>query len=400
MTTSYDILVAGGGLSGAIIAGRLHERFPDKTIAIVEKEPLLGGRLRTTDQNAGLWSYGLNAINENLYEFLDQTLKNHPDNLEISSYLIRKRVTLGALSAGKLSSGTIADSFSEQGARSIAGAAAAKDWTNIDEMMSKIEEGKRNDQPMAQAWKGTRKSPAAIATEHLTRLYGVPDIWSCNVMDLQAKIKDYSSSQWVCDWPKLCEAIIKRAVELGKITVLTETEIAEAEEKDGHWQLATTGGPLQSKVLVVSQSPWDALRWLSKEHWPNPLVNLPVKTKPVSAVILSETLDKEIEIPDVVVIPAENVQVYAEGSILSFQATVNYESTLVAPDVVKAIRRLKRARTKLLAAFDISKEFGNQHIALQPVAWSQPVTASERRVASKLSGYKWQAAKLIFCGDA
>ena len=81
------------------------------------------------------------------------------------------------------------------------------------------------------------------------------------------------------------------------------------------------------------------------------------------------------------------------------QATLNFELTLSAPEVVKAVKRLRRARKKLLAAVPELKVDGD-HIALLPVAWGQPLAPNERKVMAKLADFKFQAKHLLFCGDA
>ena len=81
------------------------------------------------------------------------------------------------------------------------------------------------------------------------------------------------------------------------------------------------------------------------------------------------------------------------------QATLNFELTLSAPDVVKAVKRLRRARKKLLAAVPDLKTEGD-HIALLPVAWSQPLAPNERKIMAKLGDYNFQKKHLAFCGDA
>ena len=75
-----------------------------------------------------------------------------------------------------------------------------------------------------------------------------------------------------------------------------------------------------------------------------------MKAKPSSAVVISESIvqaPKE-DIPDVILVPAESCQIITnQKDSLCFQATLNYELTVQAPAVVKAIKRLKRAQEKL-----------------------------------------------------
>ena len=43
----YDNVIIGGGISGLYLAYRLSQKFPNKTIAILEKYQQLGGRIYT-----------------------------------------------------------------------------------------------------------------------------------------------------------------------------------------------------------------------------------------------------------------------------------------------------------------------------------------------------------------
>jgi flavin-dependent dehydrogenase len=55
----YDIIVAGGGLSGCLAAARLAHAHPATRILLIEKEATLGGRLRSSQPELRLRGYGL-----------------------------------------------------------------------------------------------------------------------------------------------------------------------------------------------------------------------------------------------------------------------------------------------------------------------------------------------------
>ena len=400
MSEEFDIIVAGGGISGCLAARRLHERFPDKRIVLIERDQIVGGRLRSTDLERRVWGYGLGSISQTLYEFIEKSWRSQPSDVDFDQFQCENRSTLGVLTAGKITSLEIKNSFSAHGARAIAGAAGERDWPGMEDLIDKVTSGKRADQLMSQGWKGTRKSPAAIATEHLARLYGIPDVWSINVKDFISKIDEFIKAEIMCDWTALSSALIQPALARDNLYLACDAAIAEASYENETWSLATTKGAFSAQALVVAQNPWDAIQWLDKDLWPSTLINVPIKTKPTSAVVLSVPLASDLDLPDVTIVAAEQVQVHKEATQLSFQATVSYEMTLVAPEVVKAIRRLKRARNKLLSMIDKDPEEAGEHIALQPVAWSQPLFQPERRTMQKLKGSKWQSKHLVFCGDA
>ena len=105
------------------------------------------------------------------------------------------------------------------------------------------------------------------------------------------------------------------------------------------------------------------------------------KVKPVSAVTLTERIEKSAagDLPDIIMIPAEGVQaIRSSEDEITFQATIDFEISVQAPEVVKAVKRLRRARKKLLAA-RAGCMSENERIALVTVAWGQSAVVSETR---------------------
>ena len=121
-------------------------------------------------------------------------------------------------------------------------------------------------------------------------------------------------------------------------------------------------------------------------------------------VVLTERLlfaeDVAHDLPDVTIVPAERVQIIRSGEReLCFQATIDYELSLQAPAVIKAVKALKRARKKLQQIYpDTVSESG--HVALLPVAWAQSPVHSDRRYLERLDKKSFQTPTLAFCGDA
>ncbi|MFW7380291.1 MAG: FAD-dependent oxidoreductase [Oligoflexus sp.] len=402
MKQIHDVIIAGAGCSGVITAARLHELAPDWSIALVDKEVRPGGRLLSSSRHENVWTLGLNTMSPALCEWLDQALKANPDADDLPGFVRGQRRRLGVLSAGDISEVTIDDVLDKKAGRAIAGAAAARDWSLVDELVARAQEGKKTDQPLGQSWGGTRKSPSAIALEHLARLWGIPDMWTVSNEVILQRAQEFQQTIMIGDWDQALSAVLSRAIDSQFLQTFFETRILGADYQDDVWTLATTKGSLQGKRLVVAQNPWDALLWLPKNHWPSRLVTIPGKAKPSSAVLLTDeiTTASEKEIPDVILIPAENVQVIVEqGKSICFQATLTFELTLQAPAVVKAVKRLRRARKKLMAVYpDLQLE--GDHLALVPVAWSQPIAPADRRMLEKLEIDKHQASHLVFCGDA
>ena len=125
----------------------------------------------------------------------------------------------------------------------------------------------------------------------------------------------------------------------------------------------------------------------------------------MSAVVLTEKVSENIDesLPDVFLIPAEGVQAYltktSAGQEITFQATIDFEISHQAPEVVKAVKRLKRARRKLLVAYPgFCSE--NDQIALVPVGWAQSPSSSETKAIERLGKQPLNKNGLAFCGDA
>ena len=98
-------------------------------------------------------------------------------------------------------------------------------------------------------------------------------------------------------------------------------------------------------------------------------------------------------------IPAEGVQaVRSSPDEITFQATIDYEISVQAPEVVKAVKRLKRARKKLLTA-RAGCMSENERIALVPVAWGQSAAVSEAKLLQRMAKSHISSANLAFCGD-
>ena len=56
MPTTPDFLVIGGGIIGIAIARELRRRWPDATVAVLEKEPACG--LHASGRNSGVLHAG------------------------------------------------------------------------------------------------------------------------------------------------------------------------------------------------------------------------------------------------------------------------------------------------------------------------------------------------------
>lgn len=407
MEKSFDLLIVGSGLSGALLAAEVARSHPDWKIGLIDKERTPGGRLATYDREDQRWYFGLSALSEKVYEQVRQSLEAYGLEARLQDVLQRPIDAVGVLAASKLSTVPLSESCSDKGGRVIAGAAAARDWTLVDELLALRDDEKKAEQSIAQVWKGTRKSPSGIALEHMSRLWGVADLWTSTTESLFSRWQEFSEAKIRADWSSITQELLAAASQSGNLTTFFDTSAIAVDKQEQRWHLRSTKGELQSERLAVCQSPWEALLWLPKEYLPSKLVSLATKTKPISGVVLSEHIETMGELDnqdvpvDLMIVTAENCQVYLDRDhqAICFQATIPYEWTLDAPEVVKAVRRLKRAKKKLHAAFDGFASRG-EHIALLPVAWSHPLQSNERRALQRLDMSAVQKKDLVFCSDA
>ena len=58
MEEKFDVIIAGGGIAGVLAATRINEVNPNARILLLEKEPRLGGRLKSTSKDDNRWGQG------------------------------------------------------------------------------------------------------------------------------------------------------------------------------------------------------------------------------------------------------------------------------------------------------------------------------------------------------
>ena len=192
---------------------------------------------------------------------------------------------------------------------------------------------------------------------------------------------------WICKQPQ--------------VNLVCQSPIIEGFQAENSWHIAAQQGRFSARNLVVAQSPWQALTWLERKHIPIPVLKLGLKSKPVSIVTLCERLLAPCILPDVTLVPAEGVELYHNRKqSICLQATIDYELSLDAPSVGKAIRRLKRAQRKVHKLLDGAATAGEK-IALQTVAWAHAPAVSEQKFIAALEAWKQDGKeRLFFVGDA
>ena len=437
-----DVIVAGGGIAGLLVAAKLSFADPKLRIVILEKEALLGGRLRTgTSRDDTRTSYGLNSLAEPLSQEWSGILQQIGASSELRTLWPESRQrTFGVLSGTKYSLAPLNLWLKAKGAKLLGGQAAARQWADVDAIVkthfdhiaaaveglklegNTVEASEPSDvkddsslqqapnvpdKAFAQYWKKQRKAPAAIVLEHFCAAMGIVDLWNSTPKALADRAYFLQQEPICGDFSTALQKTIEHDYFKDKVAVELQCRIVEAKRLDpvgedpGGWELKSEHGIFQAARLIVAQPPWQAITWLPRDQCPPSILSILGKTKPVSAVVLAGRIKSTAQdLPQLTLVPAERVQVINNSpEDICFQATIDFEMSLQAPAVVKAVRSLKRARKKFCAAFE-GLELEGERISLQPVAWSQSPLERDVKWLKRWSKKPEQSPDLTFCGDA
>jgi len=414
---SFDVVVAGGGCSGILTAARLADAHPDIKILVIEKEEALGGRLRSNKPGATRHSYGLNAINTRLFDFWNQSLKSDPEAPELDTLINRRHNSFGSLSGGKILEAPVTDWLTGKGSRVLGGYAAKRQWPKMKEVIDSVlpdDDDEDDDDSKVESfgsmWKLARKAPAAIVMNHYSKAFGIPDLWGASTKAVAERGKMLESSLHCGNFERALEILVEHfgdRVQIVKDCWVINAELKEIKEgsKDSSngkiWSIETPHGVFTTPSLVVAQPPWQALEWLKRDLWPTSLLSIVSKTKPVSIVTLSAVIESgEAEIPEVIIVPSERVQVIRNSeNEITFQATIDFEVSLQAPEVVKAVKALKRSYRKLQKQVE-GLELSGEHLALMPYAWPQSASSKDHKFFTRMMKKPISSKELSFVGDA
>ena len=78
---------------------------------------------------------------------------------------------------------------------------------------------------------------------------------------------------------------------------------------------------------------------------------------------------------------------------------IDYEYSLDAPSVLKAIKSLRRSVKKLSNCYE-ELELEDEHISLYHVGWAQGGRMKDQQYVRNLKNQSFQVNPLYFCGDA
>ncbi len=338
---------------------------------------------------------------------------------------------IGVIAAGKQSRLVREDLFSGAGFRAIGGAAAQKEWTLFESMTQKnleLDEDKLRERSFAKIWDKGKKSAGSIVLAQYASLLGVADHWTSHLESLRQRIEEFGTEHVVIDSGffehvetmlcgsdpvfsnlevKLNTPILRanfgdqylspkqrveqlypeglvaytEAMASESDPVLTEGSSGDSEESTSkvdpekmkekpaseRWHLATRKNSFEAKKLVIACSLWNTKSWLPKQYLPQQLIQIAVRSLPVSLVVSHKiaTSDLPSEMCDLTIIPAENVQIWKLGKRHVYcQVAVSYEQSIQAKPVVNAIRKIRRSLRKLKDIYPDTEWQDEEHVAL------------------------------------
>jgi glycine/D-amino acid oxidase-like deaminating enzyme len=369
----FDVIIAGAGISGLLVAHRYCNENPDGKVLIIEKESRAGGRLGTIDGDSR--GSGFNAITPRLYEFWNQAIKHDPEADDLPTIISGKQSKTAVLMGNKFSEVDTKNLCSDKGAKALGGLAAQRQWNEVQKLFDAED---RFDKPFSEVWKSPRKSPATMVLETYAQAFGITNIWEASPGAIAERSSFYTSEPYTGDWSPALKALTQKLEDSGQLSIRTNARIFNADHDNNEWHVQTAQGHFFGERLIVAQAPWIASQWLPKKLWPTQLLTV---------------------VAQFIIIPSESVQATISPKEIVFQATIDYELSLQAPDVVKAVKRLKRALKKLLTAAPEIKT-GIERVALVPVGWAQTPSIMERKHLDRLKIDAVQDRHLAFCGDA
>ncbi len=397
--SGFDCVIVGAGISGILTAARLHQATPSRKILLVEKESHIGGRITARSLHQRLFPiFGVTAP---LFQFVNQTLRLDPENPDLESFIpLPQEEEVGFFCGGDLYRLSRKRLLHESVLKMLAGPQVARQWDELQTLWQPVEKEVTEGEsaPAGSKKKLNEKNRAHQALHVLFQLADSASIWGLAEETWPARAQALCEIRIRGNWEPALQQLLP--AEGGSLQVSPNTHVLGAKRKDGKWILSTNHGPIESQGLIVAQSPWQALEWLDRDEFPSTLFQRASKTQPVSTVLLSEKITRmDSSLPSLLFIPAQAASVVSSETELVFYTHIEYETSLDAPSVVKAIRRLRRAREKVRQKFPNLLSEG-EYVALRTIGSTAPHRLAEKRICEKIKETVFPKQSLAFCGDA
>ncbi|MFK7872982.1 MAG: NAD(P)-binding protein [Oligoflexales bacterium] len=378
----WDIIIAGGGISGTLAAKRLCEQYPKKNILLIERETQLGGSYRSTSTDH--WGGPLAFMPHDLFQTLLQgfAAPESQHTTQLSS--------IHHISGGQK---TVLNSCQfEQIATwlPVVGKSLQGEWDQLKKGLYDSIAEKSLQKQMTLPKKGS----GAAVLDFLGPLCGLTDPWGSSPLCLRERLRSFREPLQYIHWSSFLEKQLHTCTNL---SIHKKSLIVHCEKADT-WMLHTSHGLQETPYMVIAQNPWTTLSWLPEPLWPSNILNYTLKTRPTSRISISSRVQNPESLPQRAFSAAESTLMEVHDKIATWSIPMDYEISLEAPKAVKSVARVKRGSKKILKHFeDVVLE--DEHIALQPTAWGFPKLPKEHILAERHLK-KTAFPDIAFCGRA
>jgi len=391
------IAIVGAGISGILVANRLLASSKNCDVTLLDDQTALGGGSCSLDWERKLWSPHPSLISRALHDFIANALLSthndsskpdlefHPSELNL---LVQKQVI-------KLPPSLAQDTRLP---KALGGTSAQKNWKTLWES-ELFSSPKDESGSLAKMLAPKLKDNLATTLKMLSSWNGTSSWQKASPRAFKER-NEYCSSLTVS--PSLEKIYLSLlSYEEGKnFSLLLNEKIISSSYENKQWTLKTKESSLKFDKLIVAHSPWEALAWMDRKDIPTSLLKMALKTKPLSLISLTKKIKEGAEdIPPQMIMPAEQSTIRRIDNNLYLSLNLDYESSMDAPSVTKALKALRRSSIKMLKYFP-SLVLEGEHIALHPIAWSQSTHYSDIDYINKLSSYNYFSEHLAFCGES
>ncbi len=398
----FDVLIIGAGLPAALLAQRWGESSSHKKIALLDHSPPVNSSPTPGDEESFSSPENFTVMGEKLYSFVKNSASPSSAETKPTDHFRSLASEILAFNKGKSTSIPLGDLETEKGVgKLLGGTSYGKAWGQVSPLLKKSEEIKSSFFPVLQKkLKITRKHPLTQMLANLGDFLQIPEILDSPPQVIAERLADATGTKYIGPTRELVQSLLKDFVEKDQKEFIENTHIISATYEKPRWILETSRGNFYTKTLVVTDNPWGALNWIDHKELPKEVINLAMKTKPVSAVWLREPWEEEPPTHPSLFITSEGVHGFFRDRTLFLKKPLDYELSLSAPCVVKAIKSLKRARKKLGPLPTTSSPKVREHISLDPFSGCQPLSFLEQRYSQKLDPEAINSPTLLFCGPA
>jgi hypothetical protein len=284
--------------------------------------------------------------------------------------------------------------FRVSGVKAMGGRNAGKEWEDTEPLL--FADSKKDPfESISKALELKRSGASGTILTEIAKASGIPDVWSAPLELLKHKASNPCRIYGYFD--DLLDDTVELLANDQLISLARQCRLVDLKKEGDLWVLQTEQGPITTKDVVIAHNPWAAASTIARDITPVAVSNIALKAKPVSIVALSTQIVGGTLDLDFIMIASEEARAIKHGNVLTFQATIDYEMSLDAPEVVKAVKRLKRAAKKLSQYFD-GLELAGEFIGLIPEAWAQPTNSSDHKFIQKMKSS--HGSGLFFVGDA